>query len=300
MRFSLIMATLGRSREIGLMLDSLETQTFKDFEVVIVDQNGDERVAEILAARQRPFPVLHLRTPKARGLSRGRNDGAKQAKGDIFGFPDDDCTYPSWLLEKVSDAFAKTGAAVVNGRAGDEAGRPINGRFFEGAGWTERRGVFNSLIEWVSFCTREAFEAVGGYDVDVGVGASSPWQACEGPDIVLRMMARGYKVYYDYAIYGHHPEISIDATDPRMQQKALGYGRGMGYVLGKHDLGLAYSMNFMLRSLGGAVISFAKGQRGRGVYYLKTLQGRLEGYRDGRRGRGATASGSRKIAATGH
>jgi glycosyltransferase involved in cell wall biosynthesis len=279
------MATLGRSGEIATMLDSLEAQTFSDFEVIIVDQNADERVTEVLAARQRPLAVTHLRTPDSRGLSRGRNEGVKHAKGAIFGFPDDDCTYPSWLLQKVAETFDGTGADVVNGRAGDETGRPINGRFLEGAGWTGRRGVFNSLIEWVAFCKREAFEAVGGYDVNVGVGASSPWQACEGPDIVLRMMEKGFRVYYDYAIYGHHPEISIDASDPRMGQKALGYGRGMGYVLGRYDLGLAYSMNFMVRSLGGAVISLAKGRHGRATYYLKTLQGRVEGYRDGRKAR---------------
>ncbi|WP_413991149.1 glycosyltransferase family 2 protein [Labrys okinawensis] len=267
------------------MLDSLEAQLFKDFEVIIVDQNGDERVTEILAAQQRPFTVQHIRTPDRRGLSRGRNDGAKHATGEIYGFPDDDCTYPSWLLEKVSQTFQRTGADVVNGRAGDEMGRPINGRFLEGANWTRQQDVFNSLIEWVSFCKRTAFEAVGGYDVDVGVGASSPWQACEGPDIVFRMMAKGFRVYYDYGIYGHHPEISIDATDARMQQKALGYGRGMGYVLGKYDLGLAYSMNYMVRSLGGAAVSLAKGKRARAVYYLNTLRGRLEGYRDGRRAR---------------
>jgi glycosyltransferase involved in cell wall biosynthesis len=291
-RFSLIMATLGRSTEIGLMLDSLESQAFKDFEVVIVDQNGDERVTEVLAARQRPFPVLHLRTPEMRGLSRGRNEGARHARGEIFGFPDDDCTYPPWLLEKVASTFEAMGADVVNGRAGDEAGRPINGRFLKGAGWTRRQDVFNSLIEWVAFCKREAFEAVGGYDVDVGVGASSPWQACEGPDIVFSMMKKGFRIYYDYDIYGHHPEIRIDVADPRMRQKALGYGRGMGYVLGRHDLGVAYAMNFMVRPLGGAMLSLARGRRQNAVYYLDTLRGRLSGYRDGllHRGKGAARS----------
>ncbi|MBP0579499.1 glycosyltransferase family 2 protein [Labrys sp. LIt4] len=281
--FSLVMATLGRSEEIALMLDSLETQTFKDFEVIIVDQNRDERVTEVLARKTRPFPIRHLRTPGVPGASRARNNGAKVAHGELLGFPDDDCTYPSWLLEKVLKTFAETGADIVNGRAADETGRSINGRFAEGARWTGARDVFDTLIEWVSFCRREAFEAVGGYDEDVGVGATSPWQACEAPDIVLRMLERGYRSYYDDAIYGHHPEIRIDMMDVRMQQKARGYGRGMGYVLAKHRMGALYSFNYMLRSFGGYVLSRARGQRGRAIYYLNTLKGRLEGYRDGRR-----------------
>jgi glycosyltransferase involved in cell wall biosynthesis len=290
-RMSLVMATLGRSKEIALMLDSLEAQTFKDFDVIIVDQNGDNRVADLLAAKPRPFPIQHVRASarpadsrdgKA-GASWARNIGAKHATGDILGFPDDDCTYPSWFLDKVLQTFVKIGADVVNGRAADETGRSINGRFAERARWMGRKDVFNTVIEWVFFCKRDAFEAVSGYNEKVGAGAPSPWQSCEGPEIVLRLMDKGYRAYYDPGIYAHHPELIVDTMDARMQQKVRGYGRGMGYVLAKRNLGLFYSMNYMMRSLGGFLVYKAKGQQGRATYYLNTLKGRIEGYRDGRK-----------------
>lgn len=41
MKVSLILATLGRYEEVKIFLDSLLNQTYKDFEVVIVDQNED-------------------------------------------------------------------------------------------------------------------------------------------------------------------------------------------------------------------------------------------------------------------
>ena len=41
MRISLICATYGRSAELDSLLNSLQAQNFKNFEVIIVDQNKD-------------------------------------------------------------------------------------------------------------------------------------------------------------------------------------------------------------------------------------------------------------------
>ena len=49
MRFSLIVATLGRTAELRRLLESLAVQTHQDFEVIVVDQNTDDRVSQILA-----------------------------------------------------------------------------------------------------------------------------------------------------------------------------------------------------------------------------------------------------------
>ena len=39
MKFSLVMATLGRSEEIKIFLDSLSDQDYKNFEIIIVNDN---------------------------------------------------------------------------------------------------------------------------------------------------------------------------------------------------------------------------------------------------------------------
>ena len=41
MKFTLILATLGRSDEVRRMLESLKRQSYQDFEVVLIDQNSD-------------------------------------------------------------------------------------------------------------------------------------------------------------------------------------------------------------------------------------------------------------------
>src|SRR5215472_5711239 len=96
--FSLIIATLNRVDEIDHLLQSLEAQTFKDFEVMVVDQNPDDRLQSVLQSH----PVLsfrHLRS--APGLSKARNVGLPHAKDDIIAFPDDDCWYPVQLLADI-------------------------------------------------------------------------------------------------------------------------------------------------------------------------------------------------------
>ena len=48
MKFSLIMGTLGRVEEVGAFLASLQRQDHRDFELLIVDQNPDERLAPLV------------------------------------------------------------------------------------------------------------------------------------------------------------------------------------------------------------------------------------------------------------
>ena len=46
MRFSLVIATRGRVAEVAEVLASIAAQQRQDVEVIVVDQNEDERLAE--------------------------------------------------------------------------------------------------------------------------------------------------------------------------------------------------------------------------------------------------------------
>ena len=68
MRFSLLLATLNRTVEMRPLLESLAAQTWRDFELVVIDQNADGRLEEILRPYRTHFEIRHLRS--ARGHSR--------------------------------------------------------------------------------------------------------------------------------------------------------------------------------------------------------------------------------------
>src|SRR5271166_3162469 len=100
---SLIVATVNRVAELDRLLTSLDRQTYKEFEVIVVDQNPNDRLVPLLAKHPR-LSIKHLRCE--RGLSRARNAGLQVAKGEIVAIPDDDCWYPDRLLESVTAWFA--------------------------------------------------------------------------------------------------------------------------------------------------------------------------------------------------
>src|SRR5258706_3480193 len=103
MRFSLILATINRTAELEIFLNSLKLQTFRDFELIVVDQNSDYRLAPILENYAGVFPINNLRSEK--GLSRARNKAIMAAGGAILSFPHDDCWYSPNLLGEINCFF---------------------------------------------------------------------------------------------------------------------------------------------------------------------------------------------------
>ena len=103
MRFSLILATVDRVLELGRFLDSLQDQIGVDYELIVVDQNQDDRLEALLESFRGTVELRHLHC--AKGLSKARNVGLAVASGDIIAFPDDDCVYDAGLLDCVESFF---------------------------------------------------------------------------------------------------------------------------------------------------------------------------------------------------
>lgn len=278
MKLTLVVSTLGRTEQLPRLFRSLAAQTFRDFEVIIVDQNKQPLPREIIGAERWPFPLRHIHTPDEKGLSRGRNRGWAEARGDVVLFPDDDCWYPPDLLRRAIDIMTREKVDVVSGRAADESGRSINGRYVSRPTRITRRNAFTTQIEWMVFIKKTALERIGGYDTSIGVGSSTPWQACEGPDLVLRAIALGIKARYDPSLYGHHKELNIKTPDAAMRSKGRAYARGLGYVLRRHGYGVHEIAYWAARSSVNLVLAAFQGKPARAGYYANVLIGRLEGY----------------------
>ena len=105
MRFSLVVATLGRTTELQKLLKSLDQQTHRDFEIIVVDQNTDDRLLPVLSTFENRMEVRRLISVP--GLSRARNVGLGTITGNVVCFPDDDCWYPSDLLARLNQLFCR-------------------------------------------------------------------------------------------------------------------------------------------------------------------------------------------------
>ncbi|AST96625.1 glycosyltransferase family 2 protein [Shouchella clausii] len=103
-----VVPTLGeRCNEFKRLLVSLDKQTDKRFELIVVSQGNYDQVEQWLSAFQ--LRSTHIQLGE-KGLSRARNAAWPALKGDIVSFSDDDCWYPPDAVERVHSAFAQEGA----------------------------------------------------------------------------------------------------------------------------------------------------------------------------------------------
>ena len=101
---SLVLCTYGRVNEVNNFLESIHTQTIKPAEIIIVDQNENEILKELINEWQSKLSIKHRRVD-FKGASKSRNYGTREAKFSLIAFPDDDCLYPSGLVEEIAEFF---------------------------------------------------------------------------------------------------------------------------------------------------------------------------------------------------
>ena len=88
---SLVIATLRDDGDLEPCLASLvKQQDAPTFEVIVVDQNGDDRLVGVIARFAGRLDIRHEQVD-FRSATRARNLGARLARGIWLGFPDDDC-----------------------------------------------------------------------------------------------------------------------------------------------------------------------------------------------------------------
>lgn len=82
-------------------LNSLMAQNHKNFEIIIVDNGGNDEVLKQLIA----LPILYIKCPINFILSEGRNIGVHFAKAEIVSFLDDDAIVPDNYIKSIIEGF---------------------------------------------------------------------------------------------------------------------------------------------------------------------------------------------------
>ena len=100
MKFSLIIGTLNRLSSLKNCIDSLRKQTFRDFDIIIIDQSDDDQTEKYVESID-DLNIVYKHVDY-RGLSRARNDALKLSSGDYFCLIDDDAYYNDDYLQVAS------------------------------------------------------------------------------------------------------------------------------------------------------------------------------------------------------
>lgn len=251
MKFSLILCTVNREKEVIDFLDSLVEQIYKNFEVIVVDQNYDNRVKNIIE-KYTCLNIIYLKSDL--GLSKARNIGLKRAIGDIVCFPDDDCTYPFVLLENVKNFFEKNVYHILMGKTVDfKTGKIVAGsnRLIE-----QELTTFYTLGSSTTLFIKNNHQII--FDERFGLG--SIYASEEENELIFRLLKNGYKGYYNPNInYVYHPPSDLDYKDTkRVKVRSI----GLGAFIAKHLFsieGLLYFLKYnIFRTLLGSLLFFIK------------------------------------------
>ena len=95
---SIIIPALNEENYLPRLLDCLRKQNFKNYEIIVVDADSRDKTREI--AQTFGCKIVRGGLP-----ARGKNEGAKIAKGDLFLFLDADGLLPKDFLEKTLKEF---------------------------------------------------------------------------------------------------------------------------------------------------------------------------------------------------
>jgi GT2 family glycosyltransferase len=269
----LVVATVDRTDELGAFLDSVERQHHPAVRVLLVDQNGDDRLADVLGGRDPE--ILRLRSE--RGLSRARNAALPELRADLVGFPDDDCVYPPGLLDRAAERFAgDPDLDGLTGRSEDASGRS-SGSWKRDAATLTDDNLWNRAISFTIFLRRPLVEGVGPFDERLGLGSDEPWSSGEEIDYLVRAVRAGARVEYDPDLVVLH-RIGPDDAPTRLRD-----GASVGYLLRKHGYPKAVVARMLLRPLVGAPAALLHGDATLAGLRLATFRGRLRAYRGTRR-----------------
>lgn len=246
-RFSLIVATLGRTAELETLLSTIKRQQVADLELVIVDQNEDDRLVPVLAEVSSSFQVRHIRQ-SVRGVSQARNAGLDAATGDLVAFPDDDCWYPNGLLPQIEEWFARhPGEDILAVGAEDEEGLTSGNRWPQSQCRIRPYNALRTTFASSLFLRKRALQTGIRFDPEVSFG--------EETDYILKLLKAGCHGRFDRSMHIGHPRRDM-LSGTVTHLRATRYGAGMGQLVRRHSLYALWGalMSYELLRIGAVML----------------------------------------------
>lgn len=168
---SAILPTYNRAGLLGRALRSALSQTYEDFELLVVDDGSTDGTRDVVSgcADRR---VRYLRQPRNAGVSAARNRGLREARGDLIAFLDSD---DEWLPGKLAMQVRRFGelperVGLLYGGVLNEDG---SGRRWStvpgGRGHVYRDLLLSNLIHGTSgvMIRRAVVAAIGFFDEEI-------------------------------------------------------------------------------------------------------------------------------------
>ena len=222
MFFSIIIPVYNRPQELEELLESIALQSFRDFEVVVVEDGSIKKADEVVAQFSSKYEARYFYQNNT-GQGFARNFGMEQAKGDFFVILDSDVLLPPSYLEIVYEGLRNRNLDAFGGPdAADADFSPLQKAmdFAMTSFWTTG-GIRGKLKDPSKYqargynmgVSREVFEKTKGF-LDPNQGEDIEWS--------IRIKKSGYKLELIEEAFVYHKRKNTLAS---FAKQAFSFGR---------------------------------------------------------------------------
>jgi len=204
---TIVVPAYNSAHYISQTLDSIKAQTFRDYEVIVVNDGSEDRVELERTIESHPLPVIYL-SQENKGVSAARNAAIKIARGEFYAQIDaDDQWLPNYLEVQLGILKSEPGVTLVYPNAKIIGEHADGGLEFMDISPSAGEVNFESLVRqqcvvMTSVTARmAAIRETGMFDEEL--------RSCEDFDLWLRLAKNGGRIVYHrqpLALYRRHPK----------------------------------------------------------------------------------------------
>lgn len=187
MNFSVVIPVLNEEKYVGVLLECLCNQTFKDFEVLIIDGKSEDKTLNVVSKYLNKLNLTVIHAPK-RGVSYQRNLGAKKSKNEHIIFFDADVYIDKKFVEELSEYLKNKDVDVLTSWV-----KPLSQKIIDKIGFWAFNGVYLNGLKRINpgslgafiYVKKASFIKAGMFDEDIVLA--------EDFELVNRMFKKGFK-----------------------------------------------------------------------------------------------------------
>lgn len=168
--FSIVIPALNEEKYLPLLLSDLSKQTFKDFEVIVVDGKSEDKTVEVAKSFNKTLPKITIFTSNRRHVCTQRNLGARKATGEVIIFSDADNRLPVYFLSGIKYKIELHDADLITPWFKPDKSTPSNDTIATGMnlGLELQKTLSNPMmLESLIAIKKQSFHKVEGFDESV-------------------------------------------------------------------------------------------------------------------------------------
>lgn len=247
---SVVVCTRDRGPELDRCLQNLAQLTYQNLEILIVDNAPTTQLnREVVQARMATDARFRYVLEPGPGLSKARNRGLAEARGELLAYTDDDVAVdPEWVTALLAGFARRKDVGCVTGLVCTATLQtPAEHYFDQRVSWAESceprlfdlrshaddplypyaAGLFGTGAS-MAFST-SLLREIGGWDEALGAGTRA--KGGEDLDMFVRVLLADRAIAYEpAAIVWHHHRSDLVG----LRRQIFGYGTGLSAFLTKH------------------------------------------------------------------